>query len=157
MKLHATCPKSNLSEEMRNLSDSFLVNERVRVDIVVGSLPRLKFDRTGQPGQPTERVSYAKLRNANGQTDPTLGKWLVWSYTSISFRQNMRVTFVESLIRPASFEQMTNGLSFSHTVLNPTSQTDSLPQASYNLICLGNYVSQLLSCRKIFFFEFALF
>lgn len=69
----------------------------------------------------------------------------------------MRVTFVESLIRPASFEQMINGLSFSHTVLNPTSQTDSLPQASYNLIYLGNYVSQLLSCRKIFFFEFALF
>ena len=44
MKLHATCPKSNLSEEMRNLSDSFLVNERVRVDIVVGSLPRLKSE-----------------------------------------------------------------------------------------------------------------
>ena len=56
---------------MRNLSDSFLVNERVRVDIVVGSLPRLKSGRTGQPGQPTDRVSSAKLRNANGQTDPT--------------------------------------------------------------------------------------
>ena len=35
--------------------------------------------RTGQPGQSTERVSSAELRNANGQTNPTLEEWLVWS------------------------------------------------------------------------------
>lgn len=35
--------------------------------------------RTGQPGQPTDRVSSAKLRNANGQTDPTSEEWLIWS------------------------------------------------------------------------------